>query len=345
MLTNAVLPAFYLIGMWYKRSEAQKRYSFFFNSTTLAGAFGGLLAAAIGKMDGLNGFLAWRWIFIVEGALTVLISFLFYFIIPDFPEEAKWLSDEERKFVQMRLRVDQGSAGAQRPIKFSDVLSTLKDYKVIAGGFAYFGLIVPAYSYAYFAPGIIRGFNYGSIETQLRSVPPWAVAFGFSMMAATVSDYLRHRFLLVIITVLIAIAGFSIELGVQDNRNIQYAGLFLIVIGTFTAMPTLICWFNMNLGGHHRRSIGSAWQIGFGNLGGIIAVYIFVTKDAPRYLSGYSICLGWCVLSMIGATIYGLACYRANKKRDGLPSDVAESMTLEQKEDLGDMAPGYRYLL
>lgn len=52
---------FYLIGMWYKRSEAQKRYSFFFSSTTLAGAFGGLLAAAIGKMNGIRGYLGWRW--------------------------------------------------------------------------------------------------------------------------------------------------------------------------------------------------------------------------------------------------------------------------------------------
>lgn len=52
---------FYLIGMWYRRHEAQKRYSFFFSSTTLAGAFGGLLAAAIGKMDGVAGYAGWRW--------------------------------------------------------------------------------------------------------------------------------------------------------------------------------------------------------------------------------------------------------------------------------------------
>jgi MFS family permease len=52
--------SFYLIGMWYRRHEAQKRYSFFFSSTTLAGAFGGLLASAIGKMDGLNGYKGWR---------------------------------------------------------------------------------------------------------------------------------------------------------------------------------------------------------------------------------------------------------------------------------------------
>ena len=58
--------SFYLIGMWYKRSEAQKRYSFFFGSTSLAGAFGGLLASAIGKMNGMRGYLGWRWIFICE---------------------------------------------------------------------------------------------------------------------------------------------------------------------------------------------------------------------------------------------------------------------------------------
>ena len=50
---------------WYKRAEAQKRYSFFFSSTTLAGGFGGLLASAIGKMDGLRGYHGWRWIFII----------------------------------------------------------------------------------------------------------------------------------------------------------------------------------------------------------------------------------------------------------------------------------------
>ena len=66
--------SFYLIGMWYKRSEAQKRYSFFFGSTSLAGAFGGLLASAIGKMGGMRGYLGWRWIFIL--GISLLRAFL-----------------------------------------------------------------------------------------------------------------------------------------------------------------------------------------------------------------------------------------------------------------------------
>jgi MFS family permease len=53
---------FYLLSSWYLRTEAQRRYSFFFSSTTLAGAFAGLLAAAIGKMDGVAGYKGWRWV-------------------------------------------------------------------------------------------------------------------------------------------------------------------------------------------------------------------------------------------------------------------------------------------
>ncbi|KAJ6788807.1 hypothetical protein PWT90_02810 [Aphanocladium album] len=337
--------AFYLIGMWYKRSEAQKRYSFFFNSTTLAGAFGGLLAAAIGKMDGMRGYKGWRWIFIIEGALTVFVSFFIWFLLPDFPEDVKWLSEEERTYVKARLAADQGNHAIERPIKLRDVLSVLKDPKVIAGGFAYFGIIVPAYGYAYFAPGILQTFHYGKIETQLRSVPPWAVAFAFSMAIAYTSDRIRHRFLFTLATISIAIAGFAILLGVHDHTNVQYAALFLIASGAYTAMPIIVCWFNMNLGGHHRRAIGSAWQVGFGNLGGIIAVYVFLQRDSPRFIPGYSVCLAWFVLSAISCCVYAFLCWNSNKKRAMLPPDAGAHLTQEEKDDLGDNAPDYRYLL
>jgi MFS family permease len=129
--------AFYLIGMWYRRHEAQKRYTFFFSSTTLAGAFGGLLASAIGKMDGLNGYRGWRWIFILEGILTMLVSFFFFFLLPNFPEEVQWLTEEERAFVKARLQLDQGKSARERPIKAADVVQVFKDPKIIVGGFMY----------------------------------------------------------------------------------------------------------------------------------------------------------------------------------------------------------------
>ena len=132
----------------------------------------------------------------------------------------------------------------------------------------YFGLIVPAYGYAYFAPGIISSYHYSAVQTQLHSVPPWAVAWGVSMIAAYISDKLRHRFLVAVFLILVAIAGFGILITVHDNTSLEYAGLFLVVSGTYAALPITVAWFNMNLGGHHRRSVGTAWQVGFGNIGG-----------------------------------------------------------------------------
>ena len=115
--------------MWYKRAEAQKRFTFFFSSTSLAGAFGGLLAAGLSNMAGLRGYGAWRWIFIIEGLLTCVVSFLFFFVIPDFPENARFLSAGEKRFVQHRLEEDQGRAALDRKITVRDVGNVFKDYK------------------------------------------------------------------------------------------------------------------------------------------------------------------------------------------------------------------------
>jgi predicted MFS family arabinose efflux permease len=289
----------------------------------------------------MRGYAGWRWIFIIEGGLTVFISFFFYFLLPDFPEDVKWLADDEKAYVTARLRADQGSAAHERKITLRDVATTLSDHRVLIGGFMYFGLIVPAYSYAYFAPGIIHGYGYDAIRTQLFSVPPWAVAFVFSMIVATVSDKARHRFSFAITCICISIAALTVLVTVTDNTKLQYGMLFLVTSGTYTAMPIIVCWFNMNLGGHHRRSIGSAWQVGFGNTGGIIATFAF---QGGRNHTGYIICLSFAALSFVSCVMYLLACHRANtiKNRD---AGRTEALTEEQKADMGDLSPDYRYLL
>jgi hypothetical protein len=81
-------------------------------------------------------------IFILEGLLTVLVSFWFYFLLPSFPEEVKWLREDERAYVKARLQLDQGPSAVERPIKIGDVGRVFKDLKVVVGGFMYLGLIV-----------------------------------------------------------------------------------------------------------------------------------------------------------------------------------------------------------
>jgi len=134
------------MSMWYKRAEAQRRFSFFVSAATFAGAFGGLLATAIGNMDGIRGYHAWRWIFILEGLLTCVLSVLAFFTISDFPEDAKWLTEPERAFVIHRLAKDQGESKLEEKIGLTGVFQTLSDLKVIVAGFMYFGSTMSGYS-------------------------------------------------------------------------------------------------------------------------------------------------------------------------------------------------------
>ncbi|KAK9476953.1 major facilitator superfamily domain-containing protein [Lipomyces japonicus] len=335
---------FYLIAMWYVRAEAQKRYSFFFASTTLAGAFGGLLASAIGLLEGHRGYNGWRWIFIIEGAVTAVVAVILYFLIADFPEEAKFLNPNERQFLKAKLAIDVGHSNLEHKTTWHDVKQIFKDYKIFTAGFMYFGLIVPSYGYAYFAPTILKLLKLQVIETQLHSVPPWAAAFGASMVSAILSDYFKHRYLFTLGLTGIAITGFGILLGVHDNTHTQYAALHLCALGLYSAMPIIVCWTTTNLSGHTRRAIGTGWQVGFGNIGGIIATFSFLAADAPKYTKGYAICLAFAALSMVSCLVYLLGIMKENRDRArGVGLENWESLSDEEKVLRGDNNPHFRY--
>lgn len=164
------------------------------------------------------------------------------------------------------------------------------------------------------------------------------------MVIAFFSDRFKHRFAFTLIPIFVAIAGFAMLLTIhgKENKGPEYGALFLVTSGCYSAMPVIVCWFAMNLGGHHRRSVGSAWQVGFGNIGGIIATYAFRQQDAPNYKPGHSICISFCCLAIISCFAYMGALWFENRKRDKAPISSAD-VSEEQEEFLGDLAPTYRY--
>jgi len=80
-----------------------------------------------------------------------------------------------------------------------------------------------------------------------------------------------------------------------------------------------------------------------GNIGGIIAVYSFLKKDAPKYTPGYSISIAFVCLSALSCALYFIMCSLANRKRNKSVRDVG--LTEYEKTEMGDLNPEYRYLL
>jgi len=99
---------FYL-SSWYTRKELGFRTAIFYSGALISGAFSGLIAAGVRKnMDGLHGLRAWRWLFIIEGAVTVGIAGAAFFVLPNFPRTTAWLTEEERALAVWRLEEDIG---------------------------------------------------------------------------------------------------------------------------------------------------------------------------------------------------------------------------------------------
>ncbi|KAF2827419.1 MFS general substrate transporter [Ophiobolus disseminans] len=330
----------YLISMYYKRYELQWRLTLFFTASIIAGAFGGLLAFALAKMDGIAGYGGWRWIFIIEGVVTVALGLVTKFWVTDWPETASFLNDQERALLLARLRADTGDAVMNRLDKRA-AKRIFSDPKIYLGTLAYFGIVNTGYAGSFFIPTIIRELGYTSSMAQIRSIPIFIVATITAVIAAYCTDRLRHRYTFCIFGLVVASVGYIMLLAQANlSAGVKYFALFLIVPGGYITQPIVLVWLSNLVSGHYKRSISSAMQVGFGNIGGIVASNVFLGSEAPRYRTGYGVSLG--MLWICGAACTGL--FVLVKRENGMRERGERDWRLEGEDadNLGDDHPGFR---
>ncbi|KAJ0416089.1 major facilitator superfamily domain-containing protein [Aspergillus carlsbadensis] len=333
----------YLINMYYRRHELQWRLNVFFSASIFAGAVSGFLAYAIANMEGIAGYRAWRWIFILEGIATVLVAITAKFIIVDWPESAAFLTDEERSVLLRRLAEDQGEAQMNRLDKAS-MKRTFSDPKIYLGPIMYFGIVNTGYAVSFFTPTILKQLGWTSIRAQVMSIPIYAVAMVITLSTAYLSDRLKHRYAFTLTGCLIATMGYILLLN-QSSIPVgaRYFAVFAITGGGYLTQPILMGWLSNNMAGHYKQSIASAMQIGFGNCGGLVASNVFFDDEAPGYRTGFGVSLGM-------TWICGLACFaflmylaRENKARERGERDDRYELPQEERENLGDDHPSFRF--
>ncbi|CAG7916352.1 unnamed protein product [Penicillium olsonii] len=114
---------------WYRPDEMSLRLLYFYICGNVSGIFGGLLAYAFDTVSGAGGLSGWQWLFLTEGIATVLFSVVIWFLLPDFPETAKWLTEKEKRFIQARLPSNAPRAN-EKNFKFREIIDALKDIRL-----------------------------------------------------------------------------------------------------------------------------------------------------------------------------------------------------------------------
>ncbi|KAH7109162.1 major facilitator superfamily domain-containing protein [Dactylonectria estremocensis] len=334
----------YYITLWYKRHECGLRIAIFFSAATAAGAFGGLLARGIMEMSGVGGLAGWAWIFILEGILTVLVALFAFYALHDYPDTAQFLNPDERQEVVRRLREDNSVLSNEFRSKF--VKDALKDWKIWVHMFITIGIFLPVYSVSIFLPTIIRSMGHAGELAQLMSAPPYVTACFATVIGGFAADKQRQRGVYVISFCLVAIIGLVILITVENN-SVKYFACFLVLSGIFAYVPQGTSWNGNNIGGSVKRGVGLAMQIGFGNLGGAIAGFIYRQEDAPHYRSGHGTLIATLCMSCSLAIFMRWYLHKENAKRDRMYKALSEYTLaeLEQEADRGDDATFFRYTI
>lgn len=150
----AFLPAALLIlSKWYTRYELATRNAILFCGVLISNAFSGLIGAGIlSNMQGVLGHAAWRWLFWIEGAITMFIAIASAFILPDLPHNARGFTEEERQIAQLRMIEDAGEADTDSADQgvFDGLNMALKDIKIYLMMFTMFAYVIGLSFQAFF---------------------------------------------------------------------------------------------------------------------------------------------------------------------------------------------------
>lgn len=265
--------AVFLVSSWYPRYELQQRLAIFYTASAFSGALSGLLAFAIAKMDCVRGVEGWRWIFLIEGAVTVAVGLLMPLLIPDSPEQASWLKTEEKQFIDLRLRQSGVRTATQEGDKFSWKLlgSTMVDWKVFLGVLMAWANSVPNAAFKFTMPQIIKQLGFSTTQSQLLTIPPYFCGGVSAWVVGRYADRFKWRApfivgpLIVVATALGILVGLSDR--VADHAGPMYFAIVLAQIGIYPLLPGVTTWTSNKLGTSWKRSIGLAWLLAAGNIG------------------------------------------------------------------------------
>ncbi|WVW78056.1 hypothetical protein I302_100007 [Kwoniella bestiolae CBS 10118] len=343
MCEAALSPCLFLyMTTFYQRCELGLRMCYLFIASAISGVVGGLIATGFLKMNGLHGIAGWRWLFIIEGALTIGVGFIVAFFIPDKYEDARYL--DERQMFLMKVREAQEAAYSQDTgFSWIEIRKALTDPVVYLSGFIQMCFDVCLYGFATFLVVIIKELGFSAVSSQAITAPVYFVAAVVYLFGALVSDRYSIRYWLIMPLGIFTTAGYVILISVSHGVGARLAGCFLAGMGIYIAVGLHITWLGQNIAGYRKRSTSVGLQQTFGNIGGIIAGQIYRSNNAPRYLLGHSASLAFWIVGLLCLTLEWYIWRSRNARREAMTQE--EKDTMDQQGVTGDHHYSFRYLL
>ncbi|MGC4111985.1 MAG: MFS transporter [Nocardioides sp.] len=229
---------------WLPRNERVKVISMFLVGIPLSSVIGAPMSTAIMQYgDGALGLDGWRLMFLVEGLPAILLGVIAWFYLTDRPEDAEWLTPEERAWVAQTV-ADEDAELTHTAV--ASPWAALRSPRILVLGLVYFGVVYGLYPLSFFLPTVVVGLaerfhrTWSLLESGLIVAIPFAIGAVSMVVWSLHSDATRERRWHVALPTLVAGVSIPVALYLQSPFAIM-ACISITCAGVLCALP--VFWY------------------------------------------------------------------------------------------------------
>ncbi|KQS61586.1 hypothetical protein ASG32_12760 [Methylobacterium sp. Leaf361] len=255
---------------WFPKRYRARVVAALFLAVPGSNALTAVISGALLQLDGALGLHGWQWLFLLEAAPSILLAFAVLALMTDRPEQAAWLTSEERLWLGTAIAAERdGTVRAHGPFTLGQVLT---DRRVLALGAMYFSIGTATYGITFFLPPILKSLHLTDWETGVATAVPYGVGTLGMIAWSWSSDRRDERRWHFAIAALVAALGLVVS-GPMLGSLWALAAMSVATIGLYGSKPAFWAMPGEFLAGPAAAG-GIALINAIGNLGGFVGPYV-----------------------------------------------------------------------
>ena len=255
---------------WFPAQERARTMAMFIVGGVLAGVIGSPISGALLQLDGAGGLAGWQWLFLLEGIPAVLMGLIVLILLPNRPQDARWLSPAQKEWIQARIAADPAPLLSAPRHGLMEIFTNGRVWLLCL---LYFLMNVGGYSYEFWMPSIIKSFSTSDpMVIGIINAIPYLITAVAMILVARYSDKTGERRRVVALAAASSAIGFALSAWLK-NPYLAMAALTLAFIGLKSTIAPFWAMTTTFLGGT-AAAAGIAFINSVGNLGGFAGPYL-----------------------------------------------------------------------
>ncbi|RHZ62468.1 uncharacterized protein CDV56_108247 [Aspergillus thermomutatus] len=329
--------ALFYMSLFYTRKQYALRTAILYSGSQLGNAFGGLFAIGILELDGKSGMEGWRWLFLIEGVLTIALAIIIAFILPNKLTTLRGFTKLEKEWLVWNFEEDQGQQDNADEISakkgVSMAVTDPKTWLLMATLYA----IYIAAAVSNFFPSVVATLGYNRNETYALTAPPYILCVIVMVINGFHSDKKQERYWHIVCPMIICLAANIIAVATL-NTAARYVAMMMMPGSFYAAAIVVLSWVAGSLSQPTiKRASAIALINAVCNTPNVWCSYLY--GSSPRYLVAFLVNLAASAVAIIAATGTRMYLRRQNHKLDNGIDTGRNGPTPAQQ------ASGFRYTL